>query len=104
MRGFSITFEVITPESAEDGEVAESGFLEEGLTLRDAIEALRWDRGCYVDSNSYPVTAPRWFTFYETDHDYATGAVTNKALHLPNHLTPSTRRRIARLVGCYGAA
>ena len=103
MLGFDITFETITPESAENGDIEESGFLEEGLTLRDAIEALRWDRGCYVESGSYPVTEPRWLTFYETDYDYVTGAVTNKVLHLPTHLTPSTRRRIARLVGCYGA-
>jgi hypothetical protein len=99
---FSITYEKITPESAEDGEAAERGFLYEELTFREAMDALRWSRGAYVEADSYPVKSPRWFTFYNTDENYATGEVTNLSLHLPKSLTSATRARIARLVGCYG--
>lgn len=104
MSGFSITYEVITPESAEDGDIADSGFLVEDVTFREAMDELRWYRGAYVEADSY-ATAPhraRWFTFYNADEDYSTGAVTNYSLHLPKHITDASRMRIARLLGCYG--
>lgn len=103
MNGFHITYERYSFAADEDEAVEDSGFLHEDLSFRDAIEALRWDRGCYVESDCYPVNEPRWFTFYETERDLVSGDYVNKALHLPKHLTPSTRRRIARLIGCYGA-
>jgi hypothetical protein len=99
---FSITYEKITPESAEEGEAAERGFLYEGISFREAMDALRWSWGAYVEADSYPVKNPRWFTFYKTDEDFRTGEVTNLSLHLPESLTSATRARIARLIGCYG--
>lgn len=106
MSGFSITYEIVTPESAEDGDNAESGFLVEDVTFRDAMDELRWYRGAYVEADSYAggrPHRPRWFTFYNADEDYSTGAVTNYSLHLPERITDASRMRIARLLGCYGA-
>lgn len=103
MNAFSITYETITHESAEYGDAEDSGFVDEGLTLREAMDALRWYRGSHVEADSYPLARPRWFTFYEVETDYATGETKNVSLHLPETLTDSTRRRIARLVGCYKA-
>jgi len=104
MKGFSITYDIVTPESAEDGDLADCGMHAEGLTFREAMDELRWHRGCHVEADSYPLHRPRWFTFYEAEHDYATGAVTSYSLHIPEHITEASRKRIARIVGCYGAA
>ena len=107
MSGFNITYETVTPESAEDGEAAESGFLVEDVTFREAMDELRWYRGGYVEADSYAGGRPhnpRWFTFVGADENYSTGAVTSYSLHLPDHITPASRMRIARLLGCYGAS
>ncbi len=103
---WNITYETVTHESAEHGEAKASGYLHEGLTFREAMDALRWARGCHVEADSSPISAaypPRWFTFYEAETDISTGDVTNYALHIPKHITPASRMRVARLIGCYGA-
>lgn len=102
---WDITFERVTYESAEHGEAEESGYLHEGLTFREAMEELRWQRGCHVEADSSPVCLafpPRWFMIYEAEHDIATGDVINYALHIPKHVTPASRLRVARLLGCHG--
>jgi hypothetical protein len=104
MNGFSITYDIVTPESAEDGDVADSGFLVEGVTFREAMDELRWYRGGHVEADSYPVRNPRWFTFIAASENYATGEVTSYSLHIPEHITEASRQRIARLLGCYGVS
>lgn len=102
---WSITYETVSPESAEHGEAEASGYLHEGLTFREAMDALRWARGCYVEADSSHINArfpPRWFTFYEAEHDIASGEVTHLSLHIPANITGSSRMRVARLIGCYG--
>lgn len=107
-KGFAVTYEVITEESARDGDVADSGFLAEDATLSDALH--EWDGiGCHVEADCYPVGdgwVPRWFTAYEvnagTRDCFETGDVENRSLHLPDDITPDSALRIARLVGCYG--
>lgn len=103
MNAFSITYEIITNESAEYGDAEERGFIDEGLTLREAMDALHWYRGSHVEADSYPLARPRWFTFHDVETNWTTGDTKNVSLHLPETLTDSTRRRIARLVGCYKA-
>ena len=101
-----ITFERITYESAEHGEAEENGYLHRGLTFREAMDVLRWQRGCHVEADSSPISVafpPRWFTFYDAEHDSATGDVTNYALHIPKHITPASCLRVARILRCYGA-
>lgn len=104
---FSITYETVTPESAEHGEAEAQGFYLEGVSFAEAMSYLRnlGAIGCYCEADSYPVSTscpPRWFTFYDVDTNYATGEATSYALHIPNNVTPSSRMRIARAVGCYG--
>ena len=101
---WDISFERITYESAEHGEAEENGFLHQGLAFREAMEVLRWQRGCHVEADSSPVSLadpPRWFTIYDAEHDMATGDVIHYALHIPPHITPASRLRVARLLGCY---
>lgn len=105
MLRFAITYETFTEESAEEGESADSGFLAEGLTFREAMDKLRYVGG-YVEADSYSGSRPhrpRWFTFYNAEMNFAKGETTNYALHLPESLSDASRMRIARLVGCYGA-
>ena len=110
--GFSVTYEVVTPESAEHGDAEDRGFIAEDLTLRDALDA--WDgAGYHVEADCCPVDGgpygvPRWFTAYKVNNGtrecYETGAEESRGLHLPDDVTPETALRIARLVGCYGVA
>ena len=108
-----VTYDVTTPESAEHGDVAESGFVAAndslvelpsgchgtaagqikdscGLRLRDAIELM----GC-VESGG-----PGESSFYECDgrQNYRTGAETRYAMHCPDHATAASLARIRRLL------
>lgn len=101
MGKFIISYEIITQESSENGEAEENGMYFENVTLREALEDLRWFSST-CEANEYPIQAPRWFTFYG-DADVFTGDTENRFLHIPENVTPSSRRRIARLLRCYGA-
>jgi len=97
MAVFTLTFERITPESAEQGDVAERGVLAENVSLREAFEHLWYaERG--VEASEWPVQCPRWLTGYETHHCSDTGDTANVSLHFPESVTPASRRRIYRLL------
>ncbi len=98
---FNVTFETITPESAEHGDTETAGFLVENVSLREAIEELGYGgNGC--EANEWPVVDPRWITMYRTSEDYGTGETENRSLHFPDTMTPASKRRVCRLLGCYG--
>lgn len=100
MKGFSVTYESFTPESVEEGDASERGYVAQDVTLREALSLCEgFD---HVEADCYPVTRehpPRWLTFYPSDSDPYADV---HSLHLPETLTTATRLRIARLVGCYG--
>ena len=101
---FSVTYETITPESAEHGDTETDGFVCQDVSFRDALDAFGY-AGEVCEANCCPVSldiVPRWFTNYRTGENYATGETENRSLHLPGNITPSSALRIARLVGCYG--
>lgn len=99
---FHVTYEIITDESAEAGDVAESGFEAEGITLREAYDILRWTGGyCEASDSSFCLGPYSWLSFY-CEPDPYTGETKNYALHFPRNLTNATRRRIAKLFRCYG--
>ncbi len=101
---FSVTYEIVTQESAADGDFEESGFICEGFSLRDAIVLVNGTRTSRVDGvecvecDSLPCTAPRWITVLN-GMEYETGAQESRSFHIPDNVTPSTARRIARLMG-----
>lgn len=97
--GFAVTYEVITHESAEDGDVEESGFEMENGSLRDAWQIVRWGCNGGVEANEWPMQSPSWVTFYGAEHDFATGDVKNLSVHFPKSITPSSARRVARFLG-----
>jgi hypothetical protein len=79
---FSITFEIITPESAEHGDAEERGFLDENATA-DYEEMVEMMQGM-APSNSPPSIENAhntWYTAYDVDVDYKTGAHENNSYH-----------------------
>ena len=103
MLKFNVTYETITPESAEHGDTADAGFLAENVSLREAIDGLGYGEAG-VEANEYPVFDPRWITAYRTDEDYRTGEVENRSLHFPDTMTASSKLRVCRLLGVYQIA
>lgn len=98
---WAVSTETVTDESAQDGEAAATDYMS-GLTFREAVQRfLNADREGGIEADSYPVTratAPRWFTAYG-GRDYRTGDFINASLHVPEHVTPASRVRLARLLG-----
>lgn len=89
-----VTYDVVTPESAEDGDVAERGWLEPILITREDLDeddpswvdatlrVLRNEHVGAVEADSYGHgVIPRWFTEADGDENYATGAVTRRSFH-----------------------
>jgi len=79
-----------------DGEYAD------GLSFRDAFDAFTdADSGRGIEANAYPIRAdhpPEWFTAYGSQ-DMWSGRYPVSSLHIPPHVTPSSRMRLARLLG-----
>jgi len=105
MATFSVTYDIVTPESAEHGDVAELGFISENVSLREAIALTLETRTPYVDgveaveASEYPFTRPRWVTI-TNGREFYTGACESRSLHFPESITPASRKRIARFLGC----
>ena len=94
---FRVTYDIVTPESAEQGDTAEAGFVQpggwhtedsEGMSLRQAISLC----GCLEDVGS-------WFVECDGRMDYRTGAEERRSLHPPRNVTPASYARLKRLLG-----
>lgn len=104
-----ISYEVITPESAELGEVEERGWIDEdgvviepdaddienaGSELLAVVNAAVGVIGHRQQPSSYPCSPGfTWYTESDGDEDYATGAVTYKSWHLSG-FTPEEEHAI----------
>jgi hypothetical protein len=80
------TFEVVTHESAEHGEIEDGGFasINERVTFRELVQMMRGD---YVHPSMSPVhrSTRVWFSS-EPDQDYRTGEYRSEAIHFsPNN-------------------
>lgn len=100
---FAVTYEIITPESAEQGDAEERGYISQGVTLREAIQDVHATRTsqvsgveCIEANDSNPANA-RWITVYNGS-EYLTGAHESRSLHMPDSLTGASRARLVRLV------
>ena len=117
------TYDTVTPESAEIGDVAESGFITPGgwkypdiedyqrralnslklsLKTSDNYERKQWaigDLAYLIDFAKYLGITFDGHDFYSVDPDinYRTGEETTYAMHLAG-VTPATFERIARLL------
>lgn len=99
---FSVSYSLVTPESAKHGDYAECGMIDSNLPFRAAFDLFQSERDwTQVESDEWPVHAPRWFTD-SGEVQFASGDCRAVSLHLPERLTNASRLRIARLVGCAG--
>lgn len=75
----SQTYEIVTEESAENGEAAEAGYDWEDAehTFKEAVDLIR-NGGFIHPSDSHGV--PRWLTS-EAEQDMHTGSYESKSLH-----------------------
>jgi hypothetical protein len=96
---FRVTYDVVTEESAEHGDFAESGFYSRGgwkhsdsseWTLRDIVREFR--ARC-EDSG-------RWFSTANDEIDYHTGEQTQYSIHPHDGITAASYKRLARIL-CY---
>lgn len=102
MTTFNVTYDIVTPESAEHGDYDKSGFIGQDMTLRDAIRAVTETRTNQVSGiESIDPSASgsgfRWITV-TNGMEYQTGACESRSLHIPDHVTDASRMRIARLL------
>ena len=105
MKRFSVTFERWTHEDIELGDTDDRGYVIKDVSLRDAIQIgleyrePSWAGACESDCSNHALT--RGITFYNwnegTREYYETGITEQRSLHLPDDLTPSSRRRITSL-------
>ena len=99
---FDVTYDVVTPQSAQDGEVAERGFIDKGLSLRDAIKELHRTRTNLVDgvhAIECDVSRGNRYRLVNVVNgvEFETGAQETRYLHIPINATNASARRIARL-------
>ena len=101
---FSVTYEIVTPESAENGDAEERGFIVQDATLREALDAVGNTRtsACggveAIEPNSSHGHFD-WITIYN-GMEHETGAQESRSLHIPGSVTMASRKRIAKLLGC----
>lgn len=103
MARFNVSFEIVTPESAIDGDAESRGFICEGVTLREALRDLWETRTCQcegvqaIESNDSDATRARWITVYNGP-EFITGATESRSLHFPDNLTGATRARLVAAI------
>src|SRR5262245_63197542 len=103
---FTVTYDIVTPESAEHGDCAEQGYVTPGGWHYDLNTVLADKEGDYSMTlreamNLVPsgYDCGTWFAQHDGSVNYRTGAETTYSLHPPRHITPSSYRRIAHLLG-----
>jgi hypothetical protein len=101
---FHVTYDIVTPESAEEGCTAENGFVHPNGG-RDAIEVV--DKMSDYDMDLRTAmrhccpaedTGGGWFSGYPETINYATGEEMTTALHPPRTITPASFQRLKRLL------
>jgi hypothetical protein len=104
LRTWDVTYEIVTPESAEQGDADERGHIARHVHLRDAIQLVTETRtsNCggveAIEANCSDIAQARWITIIN-GMEFMTGAQESRSIHFPAALTRSSRRRIARLFG-----
>jgi len=100
---FHVTYDIVTYESAENGDTAENGYVHANGG-RDPI-----DRVENVDDYAMDLHAAlnlctphwdcgRWFDQEAQIEDYSTGERVSYSLHPPHNVTPSSYQRLRRVL------
>lgn len=110
MNRFHVTYEVVTPESAADGDAAERGYARphgwqwpgETMTAED-VEACAMSLREAAGMVGMVEDCGAWFCEVDGRPNYRTGAETRYSLHPPANLTDASYRRLRRVLGIKGA-
>ena len=100
---FSVTFEIVTPESVENGEAESLGFIGEDMPLREAIRYLFETRTSACDgivdrgADCSDAQQARWFTVYN-GMEFRTGAHENRSIHFPESMSSASRARLVNFL------
>lgn len=107
-RYFRVTYEIVTPESAEQGDNAESGFEVWG-GWRDSVSTVKQadvDSGVYnmrlrtARDIAWPIEdAGAWFVGEDSTLDYQTGSTIRRSIHAPDNITGASYERVKRALG-----
>jgi hypothetical protein len=98
-----VTYEIVTPDSAAQGDAAERGYISQAVPLREAIADLFSTRTSHmsgiecIEPNDSRRESARWITVYN-GAEYITGARESRSLHIPETVTAASRARLCRLV------
>jgi hypothetical protein len=103
MAKFSVSYEIVTEESAEAGDADERGFISEDSSLRHALTDLFGTRTQQVEgitgieTDSWAGRRPRWVSVYN-GMEFLTGDFETRSFHIPDTVTNASACRIARLI------
>jgi hypothetical protein len=103
LKMFTVTYDIVTTESADQNDYDECGFIAENVSLREAVAYLFETRTSYVagiqciEANCSDPGQARWVSVFN-GMEYATGDYETRSLHFPESITSSTRARICALV------
>ena len=106
---FNVVSEIVDPESSVDGapDVERIDEYPDGCSLRDAIDTVRQTRtsACdgveSVETDTWPIRTGdrvRWITI-NNGAEFETGCMESRTLFIPDSVSASSSRRIARLLG-----
>jgi hypothetical protein len=101
-----ITYEIVTPESAEHGDCAEHGFVQPGGWRHpiDTVEmdrdrdALSFDLRSAINMIGYVENAGSWFVETDGRANHRDGSNTRYSLHPPKTITASSYARLCKLL------
>ena len=99
---FRVTFDIVTHESAEHGDVESRGFIMPGEWKVDVDSAEDYAAVTMTLREAMRLVSPihdcgRWFSD-EGTRDYITGDVETRSIHPPHNVTPSSYARLRRII------
>ena len=96
------TYEVVTEESAEDGEVADAGFSaeKEPVSFRELVDMLKSE---FIHASQSPVSRSThvWFTS-ESEQDYMTGEYRSESIHFSRENPSRKAKYWVKAMQCAG--
>ena len=98
---FNVTYWRMNEDEAAAGDSDRKGFLDESVSLADAIRAIQRDEPAASDrtfrypSDSDPRAAR---SFYVVSNEWETGDDVTYSIHFPGNTTPASRARLCRLL------
>lgn len=96
---FAVTYEIVTPDSAEHGEAEEIGYVSPGQWRDSKPQLMSLREAMRLCSPAYD--CGRWWAEHGGDRcNYRTGAVETRSIHPPRNITESSYKRISRMLGC----